>query len=163
MALHTLMANLRYTPWDRLGSSERISGSKGRLAKSLPVPEMVIPATGRERRNLQWCASSRKERGAMQFPFTFKAISSAETGCAIVQALPIDALLATDHETGTCTVTINGLPATRREFKEGARLFVMNPDNAGIHAKVADRSEAVGPNQISPSRKQAGQVAELRT
>ena len=98
----------------------------------------------------------------MQFPFTFKAISAAETGCAIVQALPFDALLATDHETGTCTVTMNGLPATRLSSRR-ACLFVMNPHNVGIHVKKADRSETVGPNQISPSRKQAGQVAELRT
>ena len=26
----------------------------------------------------------------------------------------------------------------------------MNPDNAGIHVKVADRSETVEPNQVSP-------------
>lgn len=54
----------------------------------------------------------------MQFPYTFKAISAAETGYAIVQALPFDALLATDHETGTCTVTMNGLPATRRNSRK---------------------------------------------
>ena len=38
----------------------------------------------------------------------------------------------------------------------------MNPDNAGIHVKVADRSEAVQPYQVYPSCKKAGQVAELR-